>query len=349
MTTLMERTEEKTTVTGVIRSLHRRRPPVELPAWLRWSAYLVVIGALAVTPLIMAPTTNLNLSMVMVYAMVGMGLNLLTGNCGQISLGHSAFFALGAYIAAVGIQAGFHYLAVLPLAAVVCFAVGYLFGIPALRLQGLHLALITLGLALVTPALIKRLDGVTSGQEGISVVIAPKDGLPLEADQRWYYLCLIVVAVGFIAARRLSSGRIGRSLIAVRDNEMAAETTGIRASRVKTTVFGISASYAGLGGVLYVYVVQFVGPDSFGLTMAIAFITMIVVGGLGSVTGAILGAFFIQYMPMWTSGINQAAAGVTYGVVLIAAMFVMPFGIVGLFRAGLAPFLSQFAGRKTPS
>lgn len=139
-------------------------------------------------------------------------------------------------------------------------------------------------------------------------------------------------------------GRTGRALIAIRDHEAVAETLGVRASRTKTTTFAISAAYAGVGGVLYTYVVQFVGPDSFGLPLAIAFISMIVVGGLATISGAVIGAFFIQFVPTLTADVNQATAGVTYGVVLILFMFVMPTGVVGLVRRVAA----RLRGRRPP-
>ncbi|WP_204163858.1 branched-chain amino acid ABC transporter permease [Nocardioides solisilvae] len=327
--------------------LREPHAPLDAPTWLRVATFCLVAGVAALLPLYVQPYVNFDLSMVMIYAIVGMGLNLLTGFNGQISLGHSAFFATGAYVAAVAIQDGWHYLAVLPVAVVVTFVLGYLFGLPALRLQGLQLALVTLALAIVTPSAIKRLDDFTKGQEGINLYTAqPPEWTGLERDQWVYLLCLVGVLVAWILTRRLSTGRIGRSLVAVRDNETVARTLGVRSSRTKTMVFAISAAYTGVGGVLYVYVVQFVGPDSFGLVMAIAFISLIVVGGLGTISGAVFGAFFITYVPEWTAGINQAAAGMVYGLSLIIFMFVMPFGIAGLARAALRPVVDRVPGKR---
>lgn len=331
-------------VLGRLRDAH---PPLDAPVWLRVATFCAVGLVAAWIPLYAQPYVNFDLSMVMIYAIVGMGLNLLTGYNGQISLGHSAFFATGAYVAAVAIQEGWHYLSVLPLAVVVTFVLGYLFGLPALRLQGLQLALVTLALAIVTPAAIKRLDGFTKGQEGINLYTAQPPGWTgLERDQWVYLLCLVGVLLAWVLTRRLSTGRIGRSLVAVRDDETVARTLGVRSSRTKTVVFATSAAYAGLGGVLYVYVVQFVGPDSFGLPMAIAFISLIVVGGLGTISGAVFGAFFITYVPEFTAGVNDAAAGMVYGLALILFMFVMPFGVAGLVRAALRRVVDRIPGRR---
>ena len=333
---------------GRFKLLRVVQAPLDAPNWLRWSVFALVVVVAVVIPLNSPTYVNFDLSMVMIYAIVGMGLNLLTGFNGQISLGHSAFFAAGAYIAAVLIKDGWHYLLVLPVALVVCFILGYLFGLPALRLRGLQLALVTLALAIITPALIKRLDGITKGQEGINIFLTdPPVWTGLATDQWVYLICFVAVVVVWIITRRISTGRVGRSLIAIRDNELVSQTLGVRSSRMKTAIFALSAAYAGLAGVLYTYVVQFVGPDSFGIALAIAFISIIVVGGLGTVSGAIFGAFFIQYVPTWTASIGDSAAGFVYGFALVLFMFVMPFGIAGLVRAVLRPLVRRIPGRRS--
>lgn len=326
-------TEGRPARRSILTILRTPRPALDTPKWLNRAVAVALLIALVALPLNSPQYVNFDISMVLMYAVVGFGLNLLTGYCGQISLGHSAFFAAGAYVSAVLIQSDVHYLIGIPAAAVSCFVLGYLIGLPALRLQGLQLALVTLALALITPAVIKRFDEITKGQEGINLSTAKAPAWSGLATDQWiYYLCLVVAVVAFVVTRRLTSGKIGRSLIAVRDHEAVASTLGIRTSRTKTIVFALSAAYAGIGGVLYTYVVQFVAPEAFGLQLAIAFLSLIVVGGLGTVSGAIIGAVFIHYVPELTAGINQAAAGVTYGGVLIACMFLAPFGVIGLVR-----------------
>src|SRR4051794_25921298 len=171
-TSTTPRTRSGRTLSGRLGLFRQAQAPLDAPNWLRYGMFAAVVLVALLVPLNSPPYVNFDLSMVMIYAVVGMGLNLLTGFNGQISLGHSAFFATGAYVAAVLIQAEWHYLAVLPVAVVVTFVLGYLFGLPALRLQGLQLALVTLALAIVTPAAIKRLDHITKGQEGINLYTA---------------------------------------------------------------------------------------------------------------------------------------------------------------------------------
>lgn len=332
----------------ILELLRRPRAELDAPVWLCRATVLVVLGIALVGPLVSAPYVNFDRSMVLVYVVVGLGLNLLTGNTGQISLGHGFFFALGAYVTAVLVEKqGVPYPLLLPIAFVVCYAVGYLFGLPALRLHGLQLALATLGLALVTPAVIKRFEHVTDGQAGINVFAAEAPGWTGLARDQWvYYLCLAVAVVAYLVVRRLATGRIGRSLIAIRDYEAVATTLGVPATRTKTTVFALSAALAGVGGVLYSFVVQYVGPEAFGLPLAIAFITMIVVGGLGTVPGVLFGAFFVVYVPQWTADINQSAAGITYGAALILFIFVLPHGVLSLVRWALAPVVARIPGRR---
>ena len=327
----------------IVELLRRPRAELDPPRWLARATVAAVILVTAVAPLVSAPYVNFDRSMVLVYVVVGLGLNLLTGNTGQISLGHGFFFAVGAYLSAVLVENhDVPYLMLLPVAFAVCYVIGYLFGLPALRLHGLQLALATLGLALVTPAVIKRFEHVTDGQAGINIAGAePPAFSGLERDQWVYYLCLVVALIAFFVVRRLSTGRIGRSLIAIRDYEAVATTLGVPATRTKTTVFALSAALAGVGGVLYSFVVQYVGPEAFGLPLAIAFITMIVIGGLGTVPGVVFGAFFVQYVPQWTAEINQSAAGITYGAALIVFIFVIPYGLISVIRWVLAPLVNK--------
>lgn len=332
----------------IVELLRRPRAELDPPRWLARATVVAVTLVTAVAPLVSAPYVNFDRSMVLVYVVVGLGLNLLTGNTGQISLGHGFFFAVGAYLSAVLVENhDVPYLLLLPVAFAVCYVIGYLFGLPALRLHGLQLALATLGLALVTPAVIKRFEHVTDGQAGINIAGAePPDFSGLERDQWVYYLCLVVALIAFFVVRRLSTGRIGRSLIAIRDYEAVATTLGVPATRTKTTVFALSAAFAGVGGVLYSFVVQYVGPEAFGLPLAIAFITMIVIGGLGTVPGVVFGAFFVQYVPQWTAEINQSAAGITYGAALIVFIFVIPYGLISVIRWVLAPLVNKIPGTR---
>ncbi len=328
---------------NILTKLRQDQPPLQAPKWIVFGVGLAVLTYLAYSPLISAPYINFERSMVMIYLVVGLGLNLLTGYTGQISLGHGAFFALGAYLAAITTgKLGWHYAIAFPLVAVMSWFLGYFVGRPALRLQGLQLALVTLALALVTPSIIKRFDTFTKGQEGLNLNTAhPPTWIGLERDQWTYYLCLLFVVIALLLTHRLATGRVGRSLMAIRDNEPVAATLGVRAATVKTQIFALSTAFAGVAGVLYAYVVQFVAPDAFGLTLAIAFITLIVVGGLGSTFGTIFGALFVVYVPNLTSEISESAAGLSYGVALVLFMFILPFGIISFVRLGLTPLVAR--------
>jgi branched-chain amino acid transport system permease protein len=298
-------------------------------------ALVCVVALVAVlVPFMFGPYRVGQFTLVLIYAVAALGLNLLVGYNGQISLGHGAFFALGAYTGALLIEkADVPYLATLPAAGALCFVAGYLFGVPALRLRGLYLALVTLGLAIATPQLIKRFDGLTEGTQGLTVEqpVAPA-WTGLADDQFLYLLSLAAAAMMFLAAWNLMRGPIGRSVKAVRDGEIPASTIGVDLAATKTRVFALSAAYAGVAGALYVLALGFVAPEAFTLTLSFAFLAAIVVGGLATISGALLGALFIEFVPVYASDVNDALTGVIYGGVLIAFMWVLPEGAAGLPR-----------------
>ncbi|HXZ14625.1 MAG TPA: branched-chain amino acid ABC transporter permease, partial [Roseiarcus sp.] len=281
---------------------------------------------------------------VLILAIALLGLNLLTGFNGQISLGHGAFFAIGGYGAAIlTAKLGIPYFFAIPLAGVVCFGAGFLFGFPALRFGGLYLALATFALAVATPQILiyKGFDAWTGGSSGVSLAKphAPF-ALPLNADQWLYLVCLVSAAVLYWAARNLVDGRIGRALIALRDQPIAAEAMGVNAALFKTTTFGISALYAGIAGALSALAVGFVSPESFGLSLSLSFLVGIVVGGLASLGGVVFGALFIEFVPNIADELTvsfgesaKALPGAVYGALLILAMAVMPTGVAGALRA----------------
>jgi branched-chain amino acid transport system permease protein len=293
----------------------------------------LVLLALLV-PFLFGPYRVGQFTLVLAYAVAVLGLNLLVGYNGQISLGHGAFFALGAYTSALLIEkAGLHYLLTLPIAGIVAFAVGFLFGVPALRLRGLYLALVTLGLAIALPQLIKRFDGLTEGTQGLTVEQPTSPSwLPFADDQFLYLLTLLVAAVMFVAAWSLMRSQVGRAIKAVRDGEIPASTLGINLASTKTRVFALSAGYAGVAGALYVLAIGFVAPEAFTVTVSLAFLAAIVVGGLATIVGAIFGALFIEFVPVYASDVNDALTGVIYGGVLILFMYLLPGGAVGLLR-----------------
>jgi branched-chain amino acid transport system permease protein len=282
-------------------------------------------------------------TMVLVYAIAILGLNLLTGYTGQISLGHGAFFAIGAYTAAVlADQFQVPYWATIPIAAAVCLVAGFLFGLPILKLEGHYLALATFALAVALPQLLKHksLEPWTGGVQGI-VLSKPAPplqslfGLQLSPD-RWLYLVSLFIAAGlFAAAWFLLRGRIGRALIAIRDQPVAAASMGVDIALFKCLAFAVSALYTGVAGALSAIAVAFVAPDSFSFFLSLSLMVGVVIGGLASLPGAFFGALFLQFIPSLAGDISKAAPWAIYGVLMIVCMFVMPGGAAAAMRSAV--------------
>jgi branched-chain amino acid transport system permease protein len=301
-----------------------------------WGAVLLVI--LCVLPFLVKNYRVFQFNLVMVYAVAILGLNILTGFNGQISLGHGAFYAFGAYTAAILMdKLGMPYWGTLPIAFVVCFGFGFLVGFPALRLAGHYLALATFALALAVPQLLKykQIEGITGGVQGI-VLSKPEPPFsfrfldqPFSADRWLYFFTLAVTALMFLIAWNLLRGRVGRALIAVRDHPIAATAMGINLPVFKSMTFGVSAGITGLAGALGAIVVAFVSPDSFTVNLSIFLLVGVVVGGLASIPGAIFGGIFIQFVPNIADEISKSAPAAIYGLVLIAFMYLLPMGVMG--------------------
>ena len=291
---------------------------------------VLVAGSLA---FIVSDYRLFQLTTMTIYAIAILGLALVTGYNGQISLGHGAFYAVGAYVTAILISLyDVPYWATLPVSAAACAGIGFLVGLPALRLGGLYLALTTFALAVATPQLLKHkaLEHWTGGVQGIVVDKPdPPFGLPINADQFVYLFSLAVAAVLFGLVGNLVRGRIGRAMRAVRDNALAAEATGIDGAQFKTRTFAVSAMITGIAGSLSAIVVGFVSPDSFTVFLSITLFTGLVVGGASTVAGPVFGAIFITFLPNVAEQVSKAAPGVIYGVVLIAFMFLLPAGVAG--------------------
>jgi branched-chain amino acid transport system permease protein len=301
---------------------------------LRVGLAVVVVAVAAILPLFLSGFRLFQFTQVFIYAISLMGLNLLTGYNGQISLGHGAFYALGAYTTAILIEHfGVGYGWTIPLAGLLCLIVGFLFGLPALRLEGLYLALATFSLALAVPQILKYFEEWTGGSQGI-VLTKPTApwGLKLTEDQWLYYLTLTVTVVMFVLAANLIRGRIGRAMIAIRDNHIAAEVMGVNSALVKSGTFGVSAAYTGVAGALSAVAIAFVAPDSFNVFLSITFLIGIVIGGLASVWGNVFGALFVQFVPNWAQDISKAAPWAIFGIFLIGFMYTMPYGIAGAIR-----------------
>ncbi|MBA2295444.1 MAG: branched-chain amino acid ABC transporter permease [Actinobacteria bacterium] len=307
------------------------------------AAFVALAVVVLVLPSFVSAFRAQQLAYVAIYLVALIGLNVLTGYTGQISLGHGAFMAVGGYTTAILMtDYGMKDVWTIPIAALLTGAVGFLFGLPALRLSGLYLALATFAIAVSAPAVIKRFEGFTGGGSGINLFgvpeltasLTPVDvlGRELVFNDWLYYLTWTVALVGYVLAWLLLRGRTGLAFRAVRDSETAAQSSGVSLPRYKTLAFGVSAAYAGVAGSLFAIATTFVNPDTFPIALSILLLVGVVVGGLGSLVGLIAGAVFIQFLPIWSQEVSRSpgAPAVVSGLILIALMFVLPMGVAGL-------------------
>ena len=296
----------------------------------------LAVALAAILPFVVKNFLIFQLTLAMVYAIAILGLNLLTGFNGQFSLGHSAFFAIGAYTAAIMMdQGGVAYYWTLPAAGVACLISGFLFGLPALRLEGIYLALATFSLAVATPQLLKSspLEPWTGGVQGITIIKPDAPfGLPLSPDQWLYFFTLAVLFALYACATNLIDSRTGRAIMAIRDNSIAARLMGVDVSLYKTLTFGVSALYTGVAGALGAIVIQFVAPDSFTFALSIGLFVGLVIGGVGSIAGTLFGGLFVLFVPNIAESVSKGLAGAVYGAILILVIYLMPSGGAGLVR-----------------
>jgi branched-chain amino acid transport system permease protein len=308
---------------------------IALSHWRLIALGVGLIVAVAV-PFVLKNFFIFQITLAIIYAIAILGLNLLTGFNGQFSLGHSAFYAIGAYTAAIMMD-GFdiNYAWTLPAAAVVCFIFGFLFGLPALRLEGVYLALATFALAIAIPQILKSslVEHWTGGVQGITIIKPDAPfGLPLNSDQ-WLYLFTIIVAmVMYVCANNLVKSRTGRALIAIRDHPIAASAMGINVALYKSLTFGVSALYTGVAGALGAIAISFVAPDSFTFQLAVALFVGLVVGGTGSIPGTFFGGLFVLFVPNIAEQFSKGLAGAVYGIILLLVIYLMPTGAAGLVR-----------------
>jgi len=269
---------------------------------------------------------------VLVFAIAIVGINLVTGFGGAITLGHAAFVALGAYTTAIlVVRYGWNPYATIPVSAVLSWVAGWCLGFPALRLHGLYLALGTLVLSITVPPVLKRFDGFTGGVQGLNVGNPEAPAfLPLDDSQWIYFVCLAIAAALYIVARRILSGPLRRALVAARDNQLVGAVMGVDRATLTTATFAMSSLYAGVAGSLYAMIVGFVSPDTFNVMMSLSLFVGAVVGGITSLNGAIVGAMFIQFVPIWASDIDVSLGGLVFGGALIVTLVVIPAGIGGL-------------------
>ena len=299
-------------------------------------------------PFVVSNYRVFQITLALVYAIALLGLNILTGYNGQISLGHGAFYAIGAYVAAILMDKfGVPYWLTIPFAGVVCLVVGFLFGLPALRLEGVYLALATFALGVAMPQILKYkgFEHWTGGAQGIVIVKPePPSWSNLTQDQWLYFVVLVCLVVLFVVGWNILRGRMGRAMVAIRDQPIAAQAMGVDTAMIKSLTFGVSAMYTGIAGALGAIVIQFVAPDSFTVFLSLSLVIGVVIGGLASISGAIYGALFIQFIPNVADQISKAAPWAIFGIFLIVFMYVMPTGVAGFVRI-LAGRLQRWRSR----
>jgi branched-chain amino acid transport system permease protein len=291
---------------------------------------LMVLALLLIVPLFVKNFIIFQMTMLLIYGVAVLALNILTGGSGQFSLGQSAFYAIGAYTSAILMeQYDVNYALTLPVAGVVCFAAGFLFGQPALRLSGVYLALATFALATAMPQLLKLgyFEKWTGGVQGL-VVTKPDApfGLHMSQDVWLYYFTLVITVAIYIFSVNLLRSRSGRAFMAIRDNEIAASAMGVDVALYKTLAFGVSAGITGVAGGLGAIAVQFVAPDSYTINFAIALFLGMVVGGVGWLPGSFIGSAFIIFVPNIAENISKGLSGAVFGVLLFLVIFLLPHG-----------------------
>ena len=279
------------------------------------------------------------LTFVLIYSVVGLGLMLLAGFTGLFSLGHAAFLGVGAYTQAIMVNAGVPFPIALACAGLLSAAVGMVVGLPALRVKGIYLGMATLAFGFIVEEVMARWEHVTGGNSGLMVKYPAIFGWELDSTNEFYFLCLVVTVLATLAIANLMRSSTGRAFVAIRDSEISAQSMGIHLARYKTMSFALSAALAGIGGALYAHKIQFLSPEQFSIIQSIDLLLMVVIGGLGSIHGAFLGAIFLIVMPQLIAlgkdflpaAIGQAAGlqGTVYGLVLIAFVLFEPMGLYG--------------------
>ena len=294
---------------------------------------------LAASPWLLPEYWLAQLTFVLIYSVVGLGLMLLAGFTGLFSLGHAAFLGVGAYTQAVLNNAGVPFPIALVAAGALSALAGVVVGMPALRVKGIYLGIATLAFGFVVEEVFARWESVTGGNAGLHVKPAQVAGWQVESGTPFYFLCLIVLVASTLAVLNLLRSPTGRAFVAIRDSEISAQSMGIHLARYKTLSFALSAGLAGLGGALYAHQIQFLSPEQFNILQSIDLLLMVVIGGLGSVHGAFLGAIFLISMPQlialgkdYLPAVIGQAPGLqsaVYGLVLVCFVLFEPLGLYG--------------------
>ncbi len=301
--------------------------------------YALLLALLFAAPWLMPEYWLAQLTFVLIYGVVGLGLMLLAGFTGQFSIGHAAFLGVGAYTQGVLTNLGFPFPLAMLCAAGMAAAAGVVVGLPALRLKGIYLGIATLAFGFIVEEVFARWERLTGGNAGMHVKEPAIFGWKIDSSEGFYFICLVTAVLVTLGVLNLLRSSTGRAFVAIRDSEISAQSMGIHLARYKTLSFALSAALAGLGGALYAHKLRFLSPDQFSIIQSIDLLLLVVIGGLGSVHGAFLGAAFLIAMPQVIAltkdylpdAIGQAPGlqPVVYGVVLIGFVLFEPLGLYG--------------------
>jgi branched-chain amino acid transport system permease protein len=301
--------------------------------------YGLLLVALLLAPLALPEYWLAQLTFVLIYGIAGLGLMLLSGFTGQFSLGHAAFLGVGAYTQGVLTNLGWPFPLAMVMAMVLAAAVGVVVGLPALRVKGIYLGMATLAFGVIVEEVLARWESVTGGNAGLHMKAPAIGSFKLDSGEGFYFLCLALAVVATLAILNLLRAPTGRAFVAIRDSEVSAQSMGIHLARYKTLSFALSAALAGLAGALYAHKISFLSPDQFSVLQSIDLLLMVVIGGLGSVHGAFLGAAFLIAMPQLIAlgkgylpeviGMAPGLQGFVYGLVLIVFVLFEPLGLYG--------------------
>ena len=302
--------------------------------WVRWAVVAVVVVLLVVVPLLATEFTNQTLARIGVFAVAVLGLNVVMGYTGQVSLGQIFFLGFGAYITAYGVQQDWNIVLVFVLACLLPAVVGLLVALAAARLGGLAIAMVTVALPIVGVPLAKRLSDFTGGSEGLSTAFAKAPEWSGLFDDQWQlYLVIVIGGVVFLLTRNLVRGRYGRAFAIVKGNENVASSMGISPCRYKVLAFTIASLIGGVSGFLYMLVVEYTSPETLSFPHSIELVAAMVIGGSASIVGSLLGGAYYVLIPQLTNQVDANLTALLQGAILLVVLFVLPGGLVSLPRA----------------
>ncbi|MFH2130968.1 MAG: branched-chain amino acid ABC transporter permease, partial [bacterium] len=259
--------------------------------------YMVLVALLIVLPVFIGDFYISQFNVVFIYSIVSVGMMLLTGFTGQLSLGHVGFFGIGSYTSAILVSKGVPFLLALPAAGLLAAVIGLFVALPAVRLTGMYLMIMTLGFAFIVEEILARWESLTNGNMGM--VVGPPTIGPIEFNTEFsfYYLALFILILTLLAARNILRSPTGRAMISIRDSEVASQAIGVNLMQYKAVAFALSAFFTGVAGSLSAHKLSFISPESFNIMESVKYLAMIIIGGLGSLHGAVLGTAFLLFLP----------------------------------------------------